>query len=67
SLRWVLKRGLREGFTASPAVRIAGRSLAACDHCRNLQEHLPGTQFDGMIVRILTRQFKAEKVSTRGS
>jgi hypothetical protein len=43
SLRWVLKRGLREGFTASPAVRIAGRSLAACDHCRNLQEHLPGT------------------------
>jgi HD-GYP domain-containing protein (c-di-GMP phosphodiesterase class II) len=30
-------------------------------------ETLSGTQFDGMIVRILTRQLKAEKVSTRGS
>jgi HD-GYP domain-containing protein (c-di-GMP phosphodiesterase class II) len=30
-------------------------------------EALSGTQFDGMIVRILARQLKAEKVSTRGS
>lgn len=30
-------------------------------------EALSGTQFDGMIVRILTRQLKAEKASTRGN
>ncbi|HET7748859.1 MAG TPA: diguanylate cyclase [Terriglobales bacterium] len=30
-------------------------------------EALSGTQFDGMIVRILARQLKAEKATTRGS
>jgi HD-GYP domain-containing protein (c-di-GMP phosphodiesterase class II) len=30
-------------------------------------EALSGTHFDGMIVRILTRQLKAEKATTRGS
>jgi HD-GYP domain-containing protein (c-di-GMP phosphodiesterase class II) len=30
-------------------------------------EALSGTQFDGMVVRILTRHLKAEKSATRSS
>ena len=49
---------------------ISERAFAAArssDQAIKELEALSGTQFDGMVVRILTRQLKAEKAGTLGS